>query len=117
VACLRVNHQLTVLALAWLCLTPALPAHAVTIDEVVQEIVGAPVYAADGHEVGKVVDVSVSDDGEIDAVRFKTAAFLGFGERVLALSKDDFTVLRGAVVVDLPAEAIESLRPAPAGGG
>ena len=64
-----------------------------------------------GHEVGKAVDVSVSDDGEIDALRIKTGAFLGFGERVLALSKDDFTVLRGAVIVDLPAEAIETLRP------
>ena len=89
---------------------------AVTIDEMVQETMGAPVYASDGHEVGEVVDVSMSDDGEIDAVRVKTGAFLGFGEHVLALPKDDFTVLRGAVVLDLPAEAIETMRPAPAGG-
>lgn len=111
-----VNRQLAALAVAWLHLAQALPAHAVTIDEMIQEIVGAPVYASDGHEVGEVVDVSVSDEGEIDAVRFKTGAFLGFGERVLAVSKGNFTVLRGAVVVDLPAEAIESLRPVPADG-
>jgi sporulation protein YlmC with PRC-barrel domain len=96
---------------ACLLLAPPLTSHAVTIDEMVQETMGAPVYASDGYEVGKVLDVSVGEDGEIDAVRFKTAAFLGFGERVLALSNDYFTVLRGAVVVDLPAEAIESLRP------
>ena len=104
------------LAAGLLVAQPSL-SHAVTIDEMVQETMGAPVYASDGHEVGKVVDVSVSDDGEIDAVRIKTGAFLGFGERVLALSKDDFTVLRGAVIVDLPAEAIETLRPVPADGG
>ena len=105
------NRQLAASLVACLHLAQALPAHAVTTDEMIQEIVGALVYASDGHEVGEVVDVSVSDDGEIDAVRFKTGAFLGFGERVLALSRGDFTVLRGAVVVDLPAEAIETLRP------
>jgi sporulation protein YlmC with PRC-barrel domain len=116
VTCARVKCWLAATLVACLCLAQTLPVYAVTIDEMEQEIIGAPVYASDGHEVGEVVDVSVSDDGEIDAVRVKTGAFLGFGEHVLALSKDDFTVLRGAVVLDLPAEAIETLRPAPAGG-
>ena len=92
----------------------AVPAGAATMADTVQETMGAAVYASDGHEVGKVVDVSVSDDGEIDAVRVKTGSFLGFGQHVLALPKGSFMVLRGAVVVDLPAEAIETLRPVPA---
>ena len=104
----RVSLQLAAL-LAVACLVQALPAQAVTSNDVIQEIIGAPVYASDGHEVGEVVDVSVSDDGEIDAVRVMTGAFLGFGERVLALSKGNFTVLRGAVVLDLPAEVLETL--------
>jgi sporulation protein YlmC with PRC-barrel domain len=106
------NRWLSVLVVACLHAVQTLPAQAVTIDEVVQETIGAPVYASDGHEVGEVVDVSVSDDGEIDAVRVKTGAFLGFGTRVLALPKDNFTVLQGAVVLDVPAEAIETLDPA-----
>jgi sporulation protein YlmC with PRC-barrel domain len=111
-----VKCQLAALAVACLYLVQALPAHAATIDEMVQETMGAPVYASDGHEVGKVVDVSVSDGGEIDAVRIKTGAFLGFGEHVLSVSKEDFTALRGAVVLDVPAEALESMRPTPLGG-
>ena len=112
----RLNFPFAVAVIAGLLIVQPFTAHAITPDEMVEEVIGAPVYASDGHEVGKVVDVSVSDEGEIDAVRFKTGAFLGFGEHVLAMSKGDFTVLRGAVVLDLPAEAIEILRPAPAGG-
>lgn len=104
------------LLIAGLLLAQPSPSHAVTTQQVVQETMGAPVYASDGHAVGEVVDVSVSDDGEIDAIRFKTGAFLGFGERVLVLRNGSFTVLRGAVVVDLPAEVIETLGPVPADG-
>ncbi|MET0192041.1 MAG: PRC-barrel domain-containing protein [Hyphomicrobiaceae bacterium] len=112
----RANHLLAALLVACLYVAHALPAYAFTTDEVVQEIMGATVYAADGHEVGKVVDVSVSNDGEIGTVRFKTGAFLGFGEHVLDVPKGDYTALRGAVVLDVPAESLESLRPAPLGG-
>lgn len=102
------------LLVAALHLASVSPAGAVTMDETVRETIGAPVYASDGHEVGKVIDLTVSDDGEIDAVRIKTGSFLGFGQHVLALPKGSFTVLRGAVVVDLPTEALETLRPVPA---
>lgn len=112
----RLKLPFTAFVVAGLHLAQPLPAHAITPDEMVEKVVGAPVYASDGYEVGEVVDVSVSDDGEIDAVRVKTGAFLGFGERVLTLSKGYFTVLRGAVVLDLPAEAVETLRPLPLGG-
>jgi sporulation protein YlmC with PRC-barrel domain len=77
----------------------------------VEELIGAPVYASDGHEVGEVVDVSMSGDGEVDAVRIRTGTFLGLGERVLTLPKGNFMALRGAVVLDVPAEAFETLSP------
>jgi sporulation protein YlmC with PRC-barrel domain len=91
------------------------PAHAATPEEVAQEVMGAPVYASDGLQVGEVVDLSMSSEGDIDAVRFKAGALLGFGEHVFTLSSGNFTVLRGAVTLDLPAEAIEALRAAPDG--
>jgi hypothetical protein len=91
-------------------------AHAVTPEQIAREIMGAPVYASDGHEVGQVVDVSMSGDGEVDAVRVRAGAFfLGLGEHVFTLSRGNFTVLRGAVILDLPAEAVESLRAMPNG--
>jgi sporulation protein YlmC with PRC-barrel domain len=80
-----------------------------------REMMGAPVYASDGHEVGQVVDLSMSVDGEVDAIRIKTGALLGFGEHVFTLSRGNFTVLRGAVILDLPAEAVETMRPTPNG--
>jgi hypothetical protein len=103
-------------ALVAACLNLACtPAHAVTPEQITREIMGAPVYASDGHEVGQVVDVSMSGDGEVDVVRIRAGAFLGLGEHVFTLSRGNFTVLRGAVILDLPAEAVESLRATPNG--
>ena len=112
----RLNFPFAAAIIAGLHIVQPFAAHAITPDEFVDEVVGAPVYASDGHEVGKVVDVSVSDDGEVDAVRFKTGAFLGFGERELTLPKGSFTALRGAVVLDVPAEALETLTPMASAG-
>ena len=97
--------------LAFLCIIYLVPAQAMTPEQMVEELIGAPVYASDGHEVGEVVDVSMSGGGEVDAIRIKTGTFLGLGERLLVLSKGNFMVLRGAVVLDVPAEAVEALSP------
>ena len=86
-----------------------------TPEQIVRELMGAPVYASDGREVGQAADASMGRNGEVDAVRIKTGAFLGFGEQVLTLSRGNFTVLRGAVILDLPAEAMETMRPTPNG--
>ncbi len=95
--------------LAFLCVVYLAPAQAVMSEQMVEELIGAPVYASDGHEVGEVVDVSTSGDGEVDAVRIKTGTFLGLGERVMVLPKGNFVALRGAVILDVPAEAVEAL--------
>ena len=97
--------------LAFLCVVYLVPAQAMTPEQMVEELIGAPVYASDGHEVGEVVDVSMSGDGEVDAVRIKTGTFLGLGERVLILLKGNFMALRGTVILDVPAEAVEALSP------
>jgi hypothetical protein len=46
--------------LAFLCVVYLVPAQAMTPEQMVEELIGAPVYASDGHEVGEVVDVSTS---------------------------------------------------------
>jgi sporulation protein YlmC with PRC-barrel domain len=111
-----IRTPVMLVALVVVCLNLAhIPAYAVTPEQIVRELIGAPVYASDGHEVGRVADVSMGGDGEVDAVRIKTGAFLGFGEQVLTLPRGNFTVLRGAVILDLPAEAMETMRPTPNG--
>jgi hypothetical protein len=77
------------------------------------ELIGAPVFAADGKQIGRVADVA-TDAGEPQRLRFTTGAMLGIGERTLEVPRGNFTVLRGAVVVDLPSEAVDALPEAPA---
>ena len=44
--------------LAFLCVVYLVPAQAMTREQMVEERIGAPVYASDGHVVGEVVDAS-----------------------------------------------------------
>ena len=48
-------------------------------------LIGAPVFVADGIKIGQVADVSVTTEGNIDAIRFFTGSALGFGERIVAI--------------------------------
>ena len=48
-------------------------------------LLGAPVFAADGIKIGQVADISVTTEGNIDAIRFFTGSALGFGERIVAI--------------------------------
>ena len=73
------------------------------------ELIGAPVFAADGVQIGEVADISYDDEDQPNRIRMTTGSVLGLGSRTLEIPAGLFTVLRGAVVVDLPAEAIETL--------
>jgi len=77
--------------------------------EMVAELIGAPVFAADGPEIGQVADVSFDDEGRPQQLRMTTGAILGFGVRTIEIPKGAFTALRGAVVLDLPIEAVQLL--------
>ena len=73
------------------------------------EMLGAPVYAADGVLIGQVSDISYDEDDQPKRIRMTSASALGLGARTLEIPTGLFTVLRGAVVVDLPAEAVQAL--------
>jgi hypothetical protein len=73
------------------------------------ELAGAPVFAWDGSEVGKVLDVLLDDEGQPRRLRMKGAANLGLGERTIEVPNGAFILLRGAAVLELPAEAVEAL--------
>ena len=80
--------------------------------ELAAELIGAPVFAADGPEIGQVADLLFDDNGQPARLRIETAAALGFGGRIIELPKGTFMVLRGAVSLDFPAEALQSIVPA-----
>jgi sporulation protein YlmC with PRC-barrel domain len=72
-------------------------------------LIGAPVFAIDGTEVGNVADVLFDDEGRPRRLRLDTAAHLGLGTRRVELPQGAFTALRGKVVLELPAEAVQAL--------
>ena len=74
-----------------------------------QELIGVPVFAADGAAVGHVADVSTTSNNEIDAIRIRTGAALGFGERLVVIPQPAFMIRRGVVLLpDLSAEDVEA---------
>ena len=73
------------------------------------EMLGAPVYAADGLLIGHVNDIAYDEEDQPRRIRMTSASVLGLGTRTLEIPAGLFTVLRGAVVVDLPAEAVQTL--------
>jgi hypothetical protein len=77
--------------------------------EMAAELIGAPVFAADGPQVGEVADVSVDATGQPDRVRMTTGAALGLGARTVELPPGSYLLLRGAVVLEMPAEVVQSL--------
>ena len=73
------------------------------------EFIGAPVYASDGIEVGRVADVSTTE-GRIDAIRMKKGTLLGLGERLVVIPQPAFMISPGSIVLpDLRAEDVDFL--------
>ena len=73
------------------------------------ELVGRPVFAVDGPEVGTVVDLQLDESGLPQKLRMTTAHQLGLGQRTLEVPSDAFITLRGAVVLDVPADEVAFL--------
>src|SRR5215471_17095224 len=79
------------------------------IDTEAAEMIGAPVFSTDGSEVGEVADIFFNEENEATGLKMKTAAHLGLGTRIIEVPKGAFVVLRGAVVLEMPAGAVQTL--------
>jgi len=77
--------------------------------EMTADLIGAPVFATDGSEVGEVSDIFLNEANEPTGLKMKTAAHLGLGARIIKVPKGAFVVLRGAVVLEMPAGAVQTL--------
>jgi hypothetical protein len=75
-------------------------------EQAVASLIGASVFARDV-EIGAVADVSVDNNGTIDAIRVRTSSPLGFGERIVEIPISAFTVLHGTVVLELTPEQVD----------
>jgi hypothetical protein len=81
--------------------------------ETLAVLIGAPVFSADGLKIGVVSDIATDDAGAPERIRFTADSTLGTAS-ALELPLEAFSLLRGAVVIDLPAEAIRDLAQHPA---
>ncbi|MDE9449943.1 PRC-barrel domain-containing protein [Aliiroseovarius sp. Z3] len=76
-------------------------------------LTGARVYGANDEDVGEVSEILISDDGQIESVVIDVGGFLGIGERPVALTFDELTILRNEggddfrVYIDATQEALE----------
>jgi hypothetical protein len=98
------------------CMTLGYPqAQMAPPQDVIEELVGASVFAADGGEVGEVASISIHSDGQIKEIRMTTPSPMGIGTRVVILPRGSYMLLRGAVVVDLSRAEVDALPTATAG--
>jgi sporulation protein YlmC with PRC-barrel domain len=80
----------------------------VEAQEMVAELIGAPVLATDGVDVGEVADIKFDEKLQPHSLRIKTATVLGLGVRTLHVPQDAFIAVRGAIALRVPSEAVPS---------
>jgi sporulation protein YlmC with PRC-barrel domain len=79
------------------------------------QIVGLPVFSADGIRIGQVIDVTLSTNRQIEHIRIVTGSALGFGERTVAIPQPAFIIGGGRVMLaNLSAGDVQALPNAPA---
>src|SRR5262245_11532996 len=72
----------------------------ITAAEKVTALIGAPVFAKDGAEVGRVADIAFDTELRPKALRMVTGIPVGVGTRTLIIPKGSFIAVDGAVVLD-----------------
>ena len=77
--------------------------------EMTANLIGAPVFSTDGSAVGEVTDIFFNEENEPTGLKMKAAVHLGLGTRIINVPKGAFIVLRGAIVLEMPAGAVPAL--------
>ena len=79
------------------------------------QLVGLPVFSADGMKIGQVINVTLSADRQVEQIRIVTGSPLGFGERTVAIPEQAFIIGGGRVMLaNLSADDVQALPNAPA---
>ena len=79
------------------------------------QIVGLPVFSADGMKIGQVINVTLSTAREVKQIRIVTWSPLGFGERTVAIPEQAFIIGGGRVMLaNLSADDVQALPNTPA---
>lgn len=108
---MRALRRWSLITIALLAVTPAAQAQSpgkvdLEATEIAAQLIRAPVFARDGARVGDVADIAFDEDARPYRLRMTTSAALGLGTRTLEVPKGAFITVRGAVVLEVPAEAV-----------
>ncbi|PJI84493.1 PRC-barrel domain protein [Yoonia maricola] len=82
-------------------------------DLTTEDLTGAPVFGVNDEEVGEIGELLVTDNGKLDRAVIDVGGILGLGEREVAVSLDELTILRMddgddvRVYIDASQEALE----------
>lgn len=82
-------------------------------DLTADDLTGARVYGINDEDIGEIDELLLTDDGKIDRAVIDVGGFLGLGEKAVALTMDELTIMRGEdggdfrVYVDSTEEALE----------
>jgi hypothetical protein len=88
--------------------------HAQREELTAEVLTGARVYGANDEDVGEISKLILTQDGKIEQVLIDVGGFLGLGEKPVAVSFDELTVLREEagggfhIFIDASQEALEA---------
>lgn len=68
--------------------------NAVVDDLTTEDLTGARVYGLNDEEVGEVGELLLTDDGKLDRAVIDVGGFLGMGEKQVAVTFDELTIIR-----------------------
>lgn len=84
------------------------------VDLTSENLTGARVYGINDEDIGEISELLLSDDGQIDRVVIDVGGFLGLGEKPIAVTFEELSILRNEagdsfrVYIDSTQEALEA---------
>jgi sporulation protein YlmC with PRC-barrel domain len=74
-----------------------------------RNLVGLPIYSADGAKLGDVTAVQIAPDGKLQAVQVEMSYVLGFGASSVLISPDDLQWRDNHIQLPLPADQVRAI--------
>lgn len=84
------------------------------VDLTSENLTGARVYGTNDEDIGEISELLLSEDGQIDRVVIDVGGFLGLGEKPIAVTFEELSILRNEagdsfrVYIDSTQEALEA---------
>lgn len=82
----------------------------------ISQFMNEPVYSSDGKDLGRVVEAVRGPDGKIQAIQVQVGRFLGIGNKVVTISRDQFQELADGIKLRLNGDQVRDMPETKQGG-